>query len=280
MHFNVTCNACLGMVSKATPLGATEPEEATQATEETARKEQPKEKNKETTVQRKAAPKKKAPPKKKRASTSKKKSQQSLDLVPPKLLKSAAAQSYRLQAATGKQDPLIMKSVCFCLSDDAGYGKELADHFQGVKKIESSLVSVEDKVYLFGNVVRAAKLPKKGNSNVLAYDVEWEDQVLGETKVDLQVIVPAIDLSIEVRRRQKAIDRKGGRPRKYRPDKLYDNDTVKSLFVVQEGEDGDPMDSGSDEEYNDDLENDNSCEDNSNEDDLFIAQDGDTSGRD
>jgi hypothetical protein len=66
--------------------------------------------------------------------------------------------------------------------------------------------------------------------------------VFGETKIDLQVIVPAIEFSTKMMRRQKLIGRKVGHSRKkYHPEKLFDNELVKSLFVVHEGEDGDPM---------------------------------------
>jgi hypothetical protein len=44
----------------------------------------------------------------------------------------------------------------------------LAEHFV-VGKIEKSLCSIDGNFYLFGNVVRASKLPKKGVN--AAYDV-------------------------------------------------------------------------------------------------------------
>jgi hypothetical protein len=160
-----------------------------------------------------------------------------------------------------------MKNVCF-LADDKGSGEKLVEHFGGVGRIEESLQSIEGKLYLFGNVVRASKLPKKGNSKVMAYDVQWEDLVLGETQIDLQVVVPAIELSVAVLRRQKSSARKLGRPRKkYRPDKLFDDDIVKSLFAVHEGEDGDPMDSEGDDEGDEDEK-----EESEDDDDLFITE--------
>jgi hypothetical protein len=269
LHLNVTCNACLGMVSKArTPLATAEPEAATRATEETATKEQQKEKTKETTTM-----KKKAPPKKKTSRP--KKHQQSLDLAPTRLKKSAAGLSFRLKAASGEQDPYIMKSVCFSLDDPGGYGKQLADHFGGIEKIEKSLVSLDDQhVYLFGNIVRETKLPKeKGNAKVTAYDVEWEDLVLGETKIDLQVLVPAIELSLKIRRREKMMIGGSGKRdghRKYRPDKLFGNEIVHSLFAVHEGEDGIPYDSDSTTADDDDDEDENKEDDD--DDGLLVNQ--------
>jgi hypothetical protein len=183
----------------------------------------------------------KAPPKKK--SSEPKTHHQSAELVPrTKLKKSATALAFRLAATTGKPDPLIMKSVCF-LAEDGACGRKLAEHFGGVGKIKKSLCSVDGKLCLFSNVVRVSELPKKGNANVVACDVQWEDLVLGETKIDLQVIVPAMESPVKVKRRQTLSAQKSGRPKKCRPTKLFDDDVVKSLFVVHEGEEGDPMDS-------------------------------------
>jgi hypothetical protein len=142
-----------------------------------------------------------------------KKHHQAAKLVPTKLKKYGAALSFRLAAATGKQDPLIMKSVCF-LTDVGAYGQKLAKHFGGVGRIEKSLCSIDGNLYLFRNVVCTSKLPKKGNANVVAYDVQWEDLIVGETKIDLQVVVPAIELSVRMRRQQKSIGQKMGLPRK------------------------------------------------------------------
>jgi hypothetical protein len=103
-----------------------------------------------------------------------------------------------------------MKSVCFC-TEDEGYGETLVEHFRGVGEIEKSLCSVDGKKNLFGNIVCVLKLPKgKGNNKVVAYDMQWEELVLGETKIDLQVIVPAIEFSTKMMRRQKNNWSKGG----------------------------------------------------------------------
>jgi hypothetical protein len=88
-----------------------------------------------------------------------------------------------------------MKSVCF-LTDDGAYGQTLAEHFGGVGRIEKSLCSIDGNLYSFGNVMSTSKLPRNGNANVVAYDVQWEDLVLGETKIDLQVVVPSIELLV------------------------------------------------------------------------------------
>jgi hypothetical protein len=269
LHLNVTCNACAAGPVLVVPLQ--EAEMTTQV--ELQKNELPKDMMKDMMIDTRMEEKKKAKytrkdsPKKK-ASKANKKHPQAAELIPTKLKKSVAAQSFRLSAVTGKQDPLIMKSVCF-LTDDGAYGQQLAEHFGGVGKIEKSLCSIDGNFYLFGNVVRASKLPKKGNANVVAYDVQWEDLVLGETKIDLQVVVPAIELSVGMRRRQKKLigRKKGVSRKKYRPEKLFEDDLVKSLFVVHEGEDGDPMDSDTSDDGKEEDEN----KEDPDDDDLFVT---------
>jgi hypothetical protein len=56
--------------------------------------------------------------------------------------------------------------------------------------------------------------------------------------------------------------------KKYRPEKLFDNDAVKFLFVVHEGEDGDPMDGDTSD---DDDGDDERKEESEDDDDLFIS---------
>jgi hypothetical protein len=72
------------------------------------------------------------------STTKPKKHHQAAELVPTKLKKYDAVQSFRLAVATGTQDPLIMKSVCF-RTDDGAYGQKLAEHFGGIGMIEKSL---------------------------------------------------------------------------------------------------------------------------------------------
>lgn len=247
---NVTCNLCAGVVT-APPAGV--PLEF-ETIDEPPKNKKTTTKDKTTTKKKKAASKKQVPVKKK-ATTSKTKHPSSVLLVPDKMKKSPTAQAFRLSAATGTQDPLIMKSVCFS-PEDEGQGQSLVQHFGGVIKIEKSLISIDGSKYLFGNIVRVSKLPKgKGNNNVVAYDVQWEDSVLGQTQIDLQVLLPAIDLSVKMVRRQKNLGSSPTRRKKYGPDKLFDEALVKSLFAVSQGEDGDPMDSdSSNEEHKEDRD--------------------------
>jgi hypothetical protein len=141
------------------------------------------------------SPLEKDPPKKKMSKS--KKHHQEAELVPTKLKKYVAALLFRLAAATGIQNWLIMKNVCF-LTDDGEYGQKLVEHFGGVGRIEKSWCSIDGNLYLFGNIVSASKLPKKGNANVVAYDMQWEDLVVGKMKIDLEVVMPAIELLVRM----------------------------------------------------------------------------------
>jgi hypothetical protein len=62
------------------------------------------------------------------------------------------------------------------LTDDGAYGQQLQNILVELVG-EKSLCSIDGNFYLFGNVVRASKLPKKEN---VVYDVQWEDLVLGK----------------------------------------------------------------------------------------------------
>jgi hypothetical protein len=80
-----------------------------------------------------------------------------------------------------------MKSVCF-FAEDEGHGQESVEHFGGVSKIEKSSCCIDGSKHLFGNIARVSKLLKgKGDNNVVAHDVQWEDLVLGETKIDCKL---------------------------------------------------------------------------------------------
>ena len=146
-RYAVTCNTCIGLSKKNT-------QDTTKAPQKNKKKEPATKAN---------APAKKA----KKAITHR----QATELVPAKLKKTPAAKAFRLTASTGRQDPLIIKSLCF-LADDGEDGTELVTNFGQVEKIQKSLCSIDRKLYLFGNVARPSKLPKKGNANVVAYNVE------------------------------------------------------------------------------------------------------------
>ena len=103
---------------------------------------------KKTKDTRKAPPnnEKKAPAKKAKAPTKKAKTHpQAAELAPTKLKKTPAAKALRLAATSRRQDPLIMRSVCF-LANDGEDGTKLATCFGGVDKIEKSLRSIDGKL--------------------------------------------------------------------------------------------------------------------------------------
>jgi hypothetical protein len=224
--------------------------------------------SKEGTSQGKDESNEEGSPKKKggSAEAKNKDQQQPAEPVPAaKRKKSATALTLRLATTTGNQCPSMMKSVSL-LTNNGAQGAKLAEHFRGVNKIQKSLHSIYEKLHLFGNIPRPSKLAMKGKANVNACDVEWEDIASGETKTDLQVVVPAPESSDQVRHRQKNIDQKSGCPRKHPTDKLFDNDIATSLFVIHEGEDGDPVDSDSANEEDDENE-----EEESDKDEFFVA---------
>jgi hypothetical protein len=230
LHMNVTCNRCAaGAVTAppAVPLEAEtmdEPPKNASAATKTAMK-----KKKETPK------KKKQVPAKKKTTAAKTKHPKAVALIPEKLKKSPAAQAFRLSAATGTQDPLIMQSVCF-FAEDEGHGQESVEHFGGVRKIEKSLCCVDGSKCLFGDIVYVSKLPEgKGDDNLVAHDVQWEDLAPGETKIDLQVALPAADSSVRMVRRRKNLGSSPSQRKKHCPDKLFAEDIqfpINTCFVL------------------------------------------------
>jgi hypothetical protein len=69
------------------------------------------------------------------------------------------------------------------------------------------------------------------------------------------------------RRQKKLIGRKKGAAQKISSEKLFEDDLVKSLFVVHEGEDGDPMDSDTSDDGKEEDEN----KEDPDDDDLFVT---------
>ena len=66
-----------------------------------------------------------------------------------------------LEADNRKQDPILMKTVCFNL--EAGYGKKLSqlidERLENDDWMQESTVQVEGKRFIFGTIVRLS--PKK-----------------------------------------------------------------------------------------------------------------------
>ena len=73
-----------------------------------------------------------------------------------KLKKNTQQKAFHLAADKSKPDPLIMKRVAFDV-DDGGYGVELLNHFGGLEKVATTLVSVGEKKFLFGTIIKLTK---------------------------------------------------------------------------------------------------------------------------
>ena len=124
-------------------------------------------------TQKKAVPSKKKPP------------------APNKKLKKTKEQNaFKLSADKSVPDPLLMKAVAFDLDEESGKGKELLNFFGGFAKIRGFYTTVQGRRYMFGTVIRSANL----RTVATAYIVQWEHVELAETTIDLQLILPAIEL--------------------------------------------------------------------------------------
>ena len=73
---------------------------------------------------------------------------------------------------------------------------------------------------------------------------------MNEAAVDLQMIIPAIELAKSVTRRLERDTR--SRKSQYRPSALFGPSVARALMLVEDGEDGNPEDSDSDVEEHDD----------------------------
>ena len=155
-----------------------------------------------------------------------------------RLKKSGQQKAFMLTSDKTKPDPMEMKRVAFDV-DDGGYGAALLQHFGGLEKISGSL---SDDTILFGTIIRKSKAKR----SPICYDVQWEDSRLGVTPVDLSVLIPAIDLSSELKRRKSMMatalpsrtSKKGSIFSTIFGAKIRD-----ALLQVEEGEEGDPADS-------------------------------------
>ena len=149
-----------------------------------------------------------------------------------------------LQADNRKQDPILMKTVCFNV--DVGYGKKLVELI-GEREddedwIDDASVKVEGKRFLFGTIVRLSS-QKKNSLN--SYDVQWESSGVGEVSIDLPVLISAIETADQV---TKLVNSKISKRNKslYKPSHLFGSSVARALMLIEEGEDGDPL--GSDED--------------------------------
>jgi hypothetical protein len=155
-----------------------------------------------------------------------------------KLKSSKAQKQFKLSADKAVPDPLIMKTVAFDLGD-GGKGKELVAFFGGLAKIRGYYQAILGRNYLFGTIIRSANL----RTITTAYFVQWENVELSETAIDLQLLLPAIELAKRCRKLQRrnfqapAVSRTNPLPKSL----------LSLLTAVEPGEEGTPP-SSEDEE--------------------------------
>ena len=167
-----------------------------------------------------------------------------------RLKKTAQQKSFLLTADKRKPCPLTPQRVAFDLDDD-GYGAEqLCKHFGGKEAISHSLTLGQ---YLLGTISRVAK----GKRSPLCYTVEWEDVNLGETTIEVSVLIPAINLSSKLKKeesktRRTPTARSAFSKTKANTINLFGQKIRDALLLVEDGEEGIPEDS--DIEVMDDTE--------------------------
>ena len=113
------------------------------------------------------------------------------------------------------------------------------------------MTSIGGKKYLFGVPIMAQKKNKQGT---IAYKVQWEDISLKEVYIDIQFLYPAQELAKKLRKQESTILMQGRVPPTARDigSRPFSRDLRIALFLVEEGEEGDPYDS--DLEYDDDAD--------------------------
>jgi hypothetical protein len=102
---------------------------------------------------------------------------------------------FQLDADNTRPDPLLMKTVAFDV-DDKMYGTKLYEHFGGEEHAKKYISCTRNgKRILLGTVIRASK-KKKGQSasTRMHYDIQWEQSDLGDTSIDLSLVIDAVAL--------------------------------------------------------------------------------------
>ena len=188
--------------------------------------------------------------------------------------KSSQQKAFLLTSDRKKPDPLVMKRVAFD-ANDGGYGAQVVDHFGGKEIIRKSLSKGR---YLLGTIMG---LNKKKKRTETCYDVAWEDSQLKTTTVELSCLIPALELSRELKSKGKeksALERgspgdssRGPTTPSTNVSKLFGRNMLNILLQVDEGEEGEPLDSDDDTEASskDDLNDDESTSSSKNEDNNF-----------
>ena len=153
---------------------------------------------------------------------------------------------FQLDADNSKPDPLLMKPVAFDV-DDKVYGTKLYEHFGGDEHAKKYITIRNGKRLLLGTIIRTSK-KKRGQSasSRMHYDIQWEESNLGETAIDLSLVIDAVALhqtisSTKSARRQPAHNARNRDP--------FSPEVQNVLLQVEDTERGRP-DSSDDEDSN------------------------------
>ncbi|MFN7879121.1 MAG: hypothetical protein ACK5P1_03820, partial [Sphingobacteriia bacterium] len=138
-----------------------------------------------------------------------------------------------------------MKAVAFDINDK-GYGSILAKHFGGSEALAKALF---DGIYLRGTIVRLSSC----KTTKSLYEVQWENSDLGDTPIELGVLIPAMDLA-------KKIKKKGSRESasKQSVNDPFASDIRRLIFEVDDLEDCDVADTDSEDSPNEEEDLDQS----------------------
>ena len=168
-----------------------------------------------------------------------------------KARKTTTAKEFRLDADQSKPDPLLMKPVAFDVDNNIK-GNELYEHFGGDDEAKRYLTIRNGKRMLLGTIIRASKKTKgaKQTSSILHYDVQWEESDLGQTAVDVSLVIDAIALYRTIFSSQNVQRSSSRKPRNRDP---FSPDLRTLLFSVDDNEKGKP-ESSDDEGTNSDQQ--------------------------
>jgi hypothetical protein len=142
---------------------------------------------------------------------------------------------------------VLLKPVAFDTKDES-YGQQLYEHFLSIakheKQLQTSLTKIGEKAYLLGSVSKESKNQIARVSKIFYY-IQWEHDRLGETPVDLDVILGAHELYLNLFK--KPVPRKKSN--------FFERKVRESLAMVDDINKGvNPYDSQSDSEIDDDEE--------------------------
>jgi hypothetical protein len=139
-----------------------------------------------------------------------------------------------------------MKRVIFEM-EDSGYGAELLDNFDGLDKLKTCFMSISDKLFLFGTIIKLTK-GGKGGTLTTSYDVQWEDTLLGKMTIALQALIVTIALAESTsQQQQNTFKTPSPPPSRRKIGSNFSPQVQQALLLVDEGEEGTPFKSETEE---------------------------------